>query len=536
MTALAVGVVLLAIAAGGAILVATVLQAVEKEVGERALSVAQAVAQLDAVREHVGRPGGEAVIQPLAERLRLATGMAYIVVLDMNGIRYSHPLQERLGTRFAGGDEGPAFAQQSYISRARGVLGPSVRAFVPVFSPDEPRQVGVVVVGELTPSPWEVLRRRWALLAVYLAAGLAVGAAGAAYLARQIKREMLGLEPADLARLLQEREAVLNAIGEGIVAIDAQGRLTLANPAACRILGVDQVALGRPIKEVIPYTRLPETLATGQAEFDQQMVVGRTVVVTNRVPIRVGGRVVGAVATFRDRTEVRRLAEQLTGASRFVEALRAQNHEWLNKLHTIAGLIALGKHQQALDFIFDATERHQEFAGFLARRFADHRVAGLLMGKRTRARELGVDLAIDGKSRLESRPRHLTGTDLVLILGNLLDNAMDAVQGQPMGQRRVVCRVREVADRIQIVVADNGPGVPRALRQAIWQPGVSGKGPGRGMGLSLVRQLVEVAGGTARVYRLRGWTCFALRLPADPAQDLEEGGWARDGAAGGGEG
>lgn len=511
---LAAGLVLLSVAAGSAVVVFYTLRSVEDQLGRRALSVARTVAEIGDVKDQVGQPGGEQVIQPIAERIRVANNVEYVVVLDMAHRRYSHPVPSRIGTRFSGGDEGPAFAEHTYISRARGVRGTSVRAFVPIMSRDLSEQVGVVVVGLLTPSIGTVLRDLRPELGLTVVAAMAVGLVGAWMLGGRIKRQLLGLEPPEIARLLQERLAILDAIGEGVLAIDREQRVTVINAEAQRIIGADSTALGRPITAIVPHSRLPEMLNTGQPQYNQEMLLGHTVVLTNRVPVRIRGQIIGAVATFRDRTEVHRLAEQLTGVTKFVDSLRAQNHEHMNRLHTIAGLIQFGKYQQAIDYIFTSYEEQQEQTRFLARRFCDYRIAGLLLGKLHRARELGITLELDPGSHLQCLPEQVDDIALTVILGNLLENALEAVAVEPGAQRRVYCLIRDEAAGVRLVVQDSGPGIPPELHDAIWQPGFSTKGgPNRGVGLALVRQHVESAGGAISFKTEPGRTTFQVWLP-----------------------
>ncbi len=512
---LAFGLVLSSILAGSALVVGNIFFAMERELGQRALFVARTVAQLDEIRENL-RPGGARLIQPVAERIRLATGVEYIVVIDMNRTRYSHPMPSRIGSTFGGGDEGPALTEQSYYSRAFGVLGPSVRAFVPVMSPGENLQVGVVVVGLLVPAPLELVRNIGWELSLSLVAGVAVGLVGAWLLASNIKRQMFNLEPSEIARLLEERVAIFHAIGEGLIAIDRDSRITIINEEAQRIIGVTGDAVDRPIREVIPNTKLPETLATGQPELNQQMLLGQTVVIVNRVPIRVKGQIVGAVATFRDRTELNRLAEELTGVMKFVESLRVQNHEHLNKLHTIAGLIQLKKYEQAIDFIFSATEQQQRMASFLARRFCDHRVSGLLLGKLSRAKELGIDMKIEPGSRLKELPKDADASSLVIILGNLLENSMDALMVSDQKPKQIRCLIDDSGEMVRIVVSDNGSGINLPDRGRIFEPGFSTRGGShQGIGLTLVKQHVDGASGSIRVETGDQGTTFEIELPKD---------------------
>ena len=519
---LATGIVLLAGAAGTAVVAAYTLKSVEAQLGQRVLHVARTVAEVDDVKRTVGHAAGELIIQPIAERIRQVNNVEYVVVLDMEHRRYSHPVPARIGTTFAGGDEAPAFAQHTYVSRAVGQWGQSVRAFVPIMSEDFTEQTGVVVVGIMTPSVLTVLTDLAPELSVALLVALSVGLVCAWLLGSRIKRQLLGLEPPEIARLLQERVAILNALGEGVLAIDREQRVTVVSEAAQRILGCGPEATGLAVTDLVPHSRLPEILRTGEPEFDQEMLLGATVVMTNRVPVRIDGRIIGAVATFRDRTEVHRLADQLTGVTKFIDSLRAQNHEHMNRLHTIAGLIQFGRHQEAIDYIYSSYQEQQEQTRFLTRRFRDYRVAALLLGKLHRARELNINVNIDTESRLRSLPRATDAPSLVVMVGNLLENAMDAVGGMPAERRQVYCLIRDGDQGLRIVVRDTGHGIPPDLRQEVWRPGFSTKsGQHQGIGLALVRQHTESAGGQISFVTSAEGTSFEIWIPHD--QSMAEG-------------
>jgi two-component system sensor histidine kinase DctS len=514
-TGLAAGLVLLATLFGGALMARSVARAVEAELGARAMSVARAVAQVEEVKANVGKPDGATVIQPIAERMRLATGMAYVVIFDMQRIRYSHLLEEYIGTRFDSGDEGPALAEQAYVSPAVGVNGPSVRAFVPVMSPDNKEQAGVVVVGLLVPGILNTLQRFRAELFLALIGSLGVGVLGAWVLAANIKRQMFDLEPAEIASSVEERVATFSAVTEALIAIDADCRITVMNEAARRMAGVtpDVDPLGMKVNDVIPDSHLPEVVKTGRSALNQQRLLRRTLIVSNRVPIYHQGRIIGAVATFRDRSEVTRMAEELTGVAQLVDSLRATNHESLNKLHTIAGLIQLNQGDEALDYIFNITERQQEIARFIARNVKEYRVAGLLLGKVNRARELDVTLAIDPQSRLDGMPAPLEGGDLVVIIGNLIENALEATL-KVAPPRTVNCLVRGNDSGLEIRVADNGCGLPAGVDpERVFVQGYSTKqGPNRGVGLALVKQLAAFAGAHITLESRPGRTVITVAI------------------------
>ncbi|HEY8342388.1 MAG TPA: sensor histidine kinase [Calditerricola sp.] len=513
-TLLSIAVVLLALTALAARFFVYEMAVEERERGQRALLVAQSVAAMPTVQQALRRPDGPKLLQPVVERIRIVNQVDYIVVLNMDRVRYTHPLSSRLGTRLEAADAGPAFAEHTYLSKAKGVLGTAVRAFVPVMGPDG-RQIGVVLVGVLLPTWSAMLAATWHELAVTAGAALLLGAAGSWLLASHIKRQIYNLEPYQIAQLFEERMAVFNAMHEGIVAIDAEERITVINEEAKRLLGIAGNPVGQPIRAVIPDTRLPEILYSGKPVFGQEIRVRGAHIVSTRVPIRSGDRVVGAVAVFQDRTEVHRLAEELTGVKALVDALRAQNHEHLNKLHTLAGLLQLGQTQAALAFITETTQEQEALSRFVLTRIGDTAVAGVLLGKMHRGRERGIRVVLDGSSRLDTLPAGVSGYDLVVVLGNLLENAMDALEAVSREDKEVYVRIDQTADVLSITVADNGPGIPAALLSRIFERGFTTKGdPNRGIGLSLVQEIVGNAGGEIAVDSAVGkGTVFHITLP-----------------------
>jgi two-component system, CitB family, sensor histidine kinase DctS len=515
--------VLLSSGVSGTLLIEKVFLAIEKEIGQRALSIARSVSQVDQIIDYVGIPGGWRVIEPVAERIRLATNVEYIVILDMDKVRYSSPVKERIGTLFQGGDESPAFAEHAYISRATGVNGPSVRAFVPIMKNSV--QEGVVVVGIVTPTYMKLLWDYRSDLYLTLFIALSVGFVGSFLLAYNIKKQMFNMEPQEIARLLEERVAVFHSIGEGIIAIDRNYKITIANPEAYRILGLNKPIVGSIIHHVIPDSPLVPVIESGVPEYNQDRMIGSARVLISIIPIKFKETIVGAVATFRDKTDVYNLAEELTGVKQFIEALRVQNHEYMNKLHTIAGLIQLGKPDQALTYIFDITEQQQELAAFLTNNICDYAISGLLLGKVSRARELGIDLQIDRNSRLRSIPKPWDTSILVAILGNLLENAMESFQGQALEERHIFCSILDYDPSLQIIVEDNGSGIPKKVQDLIYIQGFStkeNKHKNRGIGLALIHQYVQNVGGTIDLESSPGkGTVFTINIPKHLKEEEE---------------
>ncbi|MCX8002074.1 MAG: sensor histidine kinase [Anoxybacillus mongoliensis] len=492
-------IVLVSIGVGSAIVISHVIQLKEQSLSERSLLIARTVAQIPEVKKHVQQKEGWTIIQPIVENIRTIYHANYIVVMNMERVRYAHPSYDKLGTVSYGEDEIEAFTEHTYISKAKGELGVSVRAFTPVMS-EEHQQVGVVVVGNVLPSIKEILKDFQREIAWTLMITISCGIVGSLLLANHLKEEMFQLEPHELARLLVERTATFHAMYEGVIAIDKKERITIFNERAKQMMGVSGEVIGKYIRDVIPDTRLPEVLYTKKAVYQQEIIVGNQLIVSNRIPIEVGGEIVGAVAIFQDRTEVAKMAEELTGVRAFIEALRVQNHEYMNKLHTIAGLIQLGKTREALAYVFEEREEQEAFMHFLRTRIHDESVAGLLLSKVSRAKEMGITFIIDRSSALFSFPPRLDRHDFVVLLGNLIENAFDACLATEREEKFVELWIGEQENSWTIVIEDNGIGMKEEEKERLFDYGyTTKKGNHQGIGMHLIYNILRKSHGDIHI-------------------------------------
>ncbi|WP_073501903.1 sensor histidine kinase [Actinacidiphila paucisporea] len=492
----------------------------------RALAIAQTVAAEPQVAQALltTPPTPDGPVQAEAERIRTATDARYIVVMDTHGTRWSHTDTARIGEHVST-DPSVALGGRDVMQIESGTLGRSARGKVPLRDAHG-RIVGAVSVG----FAYTGVRAR--LLAVvpllrYAGAALAVGVLAALWAARRLQRATHGLAFADISALLDEREAMLHGIREGVVALDPHGRIRLVNDEAQRLLGLDGQAAGRPLDEALPPGRTTDVLA-GRAEGKDLLTVsGGRVLVANRMPTEGGG----AVVTLRDRTELELLGRELDSTHGLLDALRAQDHEHANRLHTLLGLLELGLHEAAVDYVAEVADTHRASAEEVSDRVHDPLVAALLVGKAAIAAERGVTLRIAPGTLLPDRvvdPR-----DLVTVLGNLVDNALDAAVSE------VEVELRPERATVLLRVGDDGPGVPPELRGRIFDEGWTTKESpahrGRGLGLALVRRLAERYGGTARVTaRAGGGAVFTVVLPEALAdEDLADRGAAAPALTGG---
>ncbi len=423
----------------------------------------------------------------------------YIVVMDMERTRLTHPIIDKVGEVSTGLDEGAAFAEHSYLSEAKGEIGSVVRAFVPVINEDH-KQIGVIIAGFKLPTILETLMN--VKKEIILTGGIAFifGGWGAWVLARQLKKEMFQLEPHEIARLVVERTEAFNSMHEGIIAIDREERITIFNDRAKEILGVEGEVIGKSISQILPDTYLPEILQLERPIYNKDLYINNLMIVSNRVPIKVENKTVGAIAIFQDRTKVKKLAEELTGVKAFVNALRVQNHEHINKLHTIAGLIQLGNKDKALEYVFQVTEEQEELTRFLSKNIQDDSLSGLLLSKVSRGKELGIQVIIDRHSYLHHFPNLLDHHDFVLMIGNLVENAFDSFKQTDNESNEIYVSIRQTEKLLNILVEDNGCGINEKDLHNIFQYGYSSKGGiGRGIGLFLVNQIVEKGKGKIHV-------------------------------------
>ena len=514
MTILSFGVVLFALLIGFIIFVGKAIEMKKEEVGNQALITARTVANLPSVQSSLNESQGWKDIQPVVENIRTVNGSDYIVVLNMNRIRYSHPSEEQLGTISAGKDEGPAFAEHSYVSTAKGELGIAVRGFVPVMNPEH-QQIGVVVVGILLPSTLDIMGSLKNELIIIGTITLLFGMMGSWLLARQIKKDTFQLEPHEIGKLLVERTATFQAMNEGIIAIDNQQRITVFNEKAKEIVEVTGNLTGRLIQEVLPSSKLPEIMKTKDPIYREEMILGNRVVLSSRVPILVNEQIVGAVAVFQDRTEMTTLAEELTGVKEFVEALRVQTHEHQNTLHTVAGLIQLQENEKALDYIFQSSQEEEDLTAFLAQRIKLDRLKGLLLGKIRRGKEMGIEMKVDPDSYLSSLPSLLDEHDLVVLLGNFIENSFYALKEMSDEPKLIHIYLKEDPETFHIEIEDNGTGMSEEQIGHLFKKGYTTKGKeGSGIGLYLIHGIVEKANGHINVESsLMEGTIFQLTFP-----------------------
>lgn len=491
---------------------------IENQLEEKAVTLSRTVAESQVVRNGLLSAELEPEIQEYATTIEEATDVLFIVVMDMEGLRKSHPDSEQIGKPFVGADEKQVLLGKDYTSRSEGTLGKSLRSFTPIMDTEE-NQIGAVAVGISLDEVQSSIDRSLLKILTGSAIGLLIGIIGAFWLAWYIKKSLFGLEPYAIARIHEERNQMLQSVYEGVIAIDADAKIVLVNKSARRIFHhaglMDKEPIGMCINDFLPGAMLDQTLNQRQPDLDKEQNFNGIPVISNRVPLVVNDQVIGAIATFRDKTEVNQLAEQLTGVQLYADTLRAQSHEFMNQLHVLLGMIKLEEYGQVKQFIANLTDHQAHEVGAVTQYIKDPVLSGFIIGKISYAREAHVKLTIQCETEIPQPKDRAITHELITILGNVIDNAIDSVRDSE--KQLISVHFSYIDELLEMTVADSGLGIPEGMQESIFSKGVSSKeGHDRGYGLYLVKNSVEKLEGSIDIIAERDGAVFSIIVPYEP--------------------
>ena len=482
---------------------------------EGAREIARTIAISPAVQEGLSGKRDEGEIQIYADKVtNILSDIQFTVIMDMNKIRKSHPDPAQIGMYYEESDGDPAFEGRETTSVMKGSLGNSLRAFAPIFAEDG-HQVGVVLSGTLLAKLEETVDHSRHGIYVGVGVGMVVGILGSLVLARKIKKSMFGLEPFAIAQIVEERSAMLQSVREGILAVDNESNITIVNGEAMKIFkkaGIDGNPIGKKVDEYVPTTNLRNILQTGKAELDEEQDLHGIKILANGVPVIVNGEIVGAITSFRDKTEMQQMAEKLTDVSNYAETLRAQTHEFMNKMHAIKGMITTKDFDGLTDYVNQIANQYQVEVGSVVSKIKDPVLAGFLLGKISLVREAGGEMILSEGSYLPAPVEPEVVHEMIAIIGNLVNNALEAVEQSTT--RRIQLDLAYESDILIIEVSDTGLGIDEEMVKKIFKKGYSNKGTHRGLGLYLIEQSLERLGGQITVFsKVGSGTMFRVIVP-----------------------
>ncbi|WP_107947165.1 sensor histidine kinase [Lysinibacillus parviboronicapiens] len=477
----------------------TISDALQTQLGKRALYLAETTANRGDVLAAFKTDNPTEALQRISTNIMMTTDAAYVVIGNENGIRYTHPITERIGKPMVGDDNARALLDgESYISIANGSMGQSIRGKAPVFDTDGTTILGVVSIGYLTSELDNLYLQYLDNIFYIMMIALFIGILGSIFLSRSIKKQIFNLEPNEIANLFTEKNALIESVREAIITVNHKGEITTLNNAAAKILHLSDKdsVIGENIEHHVPNTHLLEVLTYGKKQHDKPMIINGNEVIVNRVPIKMNGKIVGAVASFRLQSEIDQLAIELSQVKQYTEALRAQTHEFNNILYTISGLIQLNASDEALSIIHKEVQGQSSLTQFITNRVKDPFLNGLIIGFFNRARELKVKLIFDEDSYLETLPDNIEKSLIISIMGNLLTNAFEEVEKNKDRPPIVRLFVFDNGEEIIIEVEDSGNGLAQEKLELLFSENISTKDAKfRGYGLRKVISSVQELNG-----------------------------------------
>ncbi|NEU29464.1 two-component system sensor histidine kinase DcuS [bacterium LRH843] len=484
---------------------------------EKVMNIASTVSLTPLVIDGLTGKGPTDAIQLFTKAVQSDTSVEYIVVMNNDHIRKSHPVPDRVGQYFVGNDEDRAFEGERYISFAKGTLGDSMRAFVPIW--DNNQQVGVVAVGILLDNIQSVVFQNQQMIYIGMCAGLLIGIIGAFFLARRVKITLLGLEPKEIVQHIREKEAILESVREGIIAINEKEEIVVANQAAVHLFrkaGLSDNPVGQKVRSYLPSSLLRQVLLSKHTVYDQEQKLNGIDIVVNKVPVISNHQSVGALATFRDKSELTSLVEQLSGVLAYSETLRVQTHEFMNKLHVIMAMVQTKSYEDLNEYLTLLSDSYQKEVSSVSRLVKDPVIAGYLLSKIQEYQKSGIQIELIGEYPLPILKKMDQMDKMITIVGNLCDNAYDAVSEQKQGLLQMTINYRN--KQFLFCVKDNGIGI-KLKNGELFNKGLSTKGENRGYGLYLTKQALDHLGGSLKVNSIKGkGTEFCVKIPYEGEQ------------------
>jgi two-component system CitB family sensor kinase len=502
----------------------------QRDQGRRILALAENLAASPVVRRAPVRAAGSALPGAVAQ-LQATTGVEVVMVADAAGYVVASTDSLLMGDTItwpqleaAPGRSSSATVElrgDSYLIAAAPILSNPATVGNPVS------QLGIALIARPNPSRIDSLITAGPSLLTYLGAAMVLGVIGSLLLARWIKRQTLGMEPAEIVALAEQREAIFAGIAEGVIALDTRDRVTMINPLAVRLLSLPRDTVGQSLAELGVEGRLRDVL-TGSAGVEQDAVVIRSgrVLVLNRMPVRHAGRELGSVTTLRDRTQLAELESEIGAFRGTTDLLRAQTHEFANQLHTISGLIQIGDYEEVVGYVDSLTQGRAAIDLTVSRRVLDRSIAALLVAKSAVAAERKVTLRVTDRTHLDPLEPQ-SAFDLATVLGNLIQNGIDASASSPPAEGHapwVEVEIRQPGSTVEITVSDSGPGVDSTIATEVFEHGFTTKAARdgeRGIGLALTKLICRRRGGEVEIRNTTDGAEFVARMTITPAEPRE---------------
>ncbi|MEK5234010.1 sensor histidine kinase [Lysinibacillus sp. FSL K6-0232] len=489
---------------------------VKQYVGEKALTVAELAAQNEEIIEAFDDDNPSIVIQQISEQIQRTTDADYVTIANRQNIRYSHYNKDNIGKPTATSNA-PVFEQgKPIIYSGEGISGPAIKAKAPIFN-KQGDVIGVSSVGFLINNVEKDIDNYQHKLIQLASIPLMVGCSGAILIARRLKKLTFGLEPEEIAFMFKEKEATLESIADATITVNIAKKITSMNKRARELFADESLMMNSIITDERLNYYIDQVIASNHPHTNQKLLIDRNLYVLDAAPISSKKRVKGIVLTVRPLSEIKQLTNEFSKINDFTENMRAQNHEFLNKMNTIYGLLMLKEYDRALKIVSNEVSERQDIISFLITSVKDPLIAACLLGKVNRAKELYVQLVIDEDSRLDAVFDEEKSNHFVPLIGNVIENAVEAARAYSGQHAQVKVAFTDLGKDIIFDIEDNGPGVPTELEEHIFQTGFTSKqGENHGLGLAIVKNALEVLNGQIYIDKSElGGARFTIVIPQE---------------------
>ncbi|MCQ2531350.1 MAG: ATP-binding protein [Saccharofermentans sp.] len=413
-----------------------------------------------------------------------------ISVISSDGIRCYHTNNDLIGTTYDGTDPDFETHGDIYATSDVGPSGSQRRVYAAVYDRDG-NYLGFVLVVLLNQNIYRIVAKT---ILIHLAAAFIIMLLCvplSSSLSKKIKSRLHGYEPDTFSDMYNVRDTIIETLYEGVVALNSEKEILFMNNVAKNMINGLEDLSDKHITTVLETGENILSIVTKRVDKLDALI--------SYYPIKDNGKTIGVLCVLIDRTEHSKMVDDLTGVRFLVDSMRASNHDFTNKLHVILGLIQMERYDQACSYISDITMTKQVQLSNIMRFIEEPAIAALLIGKQARAAELDIAFSLESGSTLKKDQATLPMGDLITIIGNLIENSMDAIDTTNREIKNITVGIFGSEDSLLIKIDDSGPGIPDSLMPVLFDKGITTKGTGRGTGLYVVKKLVDKLGGTISV-------------------------------------
>ena len=397
--------------------------------------------------------------------------LSLIEIVTMDSIRLSHVDDIFIGQLYQNDDLNEALLGKEYIVTEYSSLGESRKAFIPIQ--DHYNQVGVAIVEMLVSDINEEKAQKALALGGGFLLGYIFSVIGLYLLSKRYVSELLGYNPGEISMLFAEQKSIIDQLGEGIITVDQNLKILTINNAMKRMFSLTDDVSGKDAEEIFPYVDFRQIMEEEYQIEKKYRKINDNKYLMDAFPLYHNGKIIGASAIFRVHHEIDALIDQLDGYRQINEGLRSQKHELQNKLHVILGLIKMKDYKEAENYIMENVYTTNLASDYYTSRLKDDKVIALFVGKEMQCKEHAVTLLLTSDSYMEKSHLAISSDDVLLVLGNLIDNALEAYEISDTDEKRIVVDIFEDEEKIRITVIDQAGGIDPKIQKHMFERGIS---------------------------------------------------------------